>query len=66
MNDVDLFTETIKDEIIEDFTLRFIIDDVLDGKEFRCSIYDGENNLMCDGFGDTPKQATMNAMEEVE
>lgn len=66
MTEAELFTETIKDEIIEDFTLRFIIDDVLDGKEFRCSIYDRENNLVSDGFGDTPKQATMNAMEEVE
>ncbi len=55
----------MKDDIILDFYLRMIIDDISDGKgtEFRCSVYDAENNFICEGWGQTPNLATKQAME---
>jgi hypothetical protein len=54
------------DDIVMDFNLRFIIDDVSDGEgtEFRCSVYDSENNLISEGWADTPNLATKQAMED--
>lgn len=58
-------TEPIKDDIVLDFYLRLIIDDISQGqrKEFRCSVYDSESNLITEGWAETPNLATRQAME---
>jgi len=58
-------TEPIKDDIVLDFYLRLIVDDISEGqrKEFRCSVYDSENNLITEGWAETPNLATKQAME---
>ena len=58
----------IEDFIIQDFTYRFIIDDVSEGREeeYRCSIYDQEMNLAGEGWGSNPREATLQAMEGSE
>jgi len=52
-------------KILTDFTLRFITDDVSDGRgtEYRCSVYDTESNLLADGWGATPAKAMLEAIE---
>jgi hypothetical protein len=58
----------IQDFIIQDFTYRFIIDDVSEGKgeEFRCSIYDAEMNICGEGWASTTTEATLDAMKGTE
>jgi hypothetical protein len=55
----------MKDDIVLDFTYRFIVDDVSDGEgtEFRCSIYDADENLCGEGWGSTTNEATLDAMK---
>ena len=57
--------ESLHKAIVQDFTYRFIVDDVSEGKglEYRCSIYDVEMNLAGEGWGSTPQEATLQAME---
>jgi hypothetical protein len=59
--------ESLHKSIVQDFTYRFIVDDVSEGRreEFRCSIYDIEGNLCGEGWGDTESKATFEAMEGV-
>lgn len=55
----------MKDDIVLDFTYRFIVDDVSDGEgtEFRCSIYDTDVNLCGEGWGSTTNEAILDAMK---
>jgi hypothetical protein len=57
----------VKDDILLDFTIRIIVDDVSpDNKprsEFRASVYD-EEDLLSDGWGDTIDSAISNAMDK--
>jgi hypothetical protein len=57
--------ESLHKTIVQDFTYRFIIDDVSDGNgtEYRCSIYDLELNLCGEGWGNTTTEATLDAMK---
>jgi hypothetical protein len=57
--------ESLHKSIVQDFTYRFIVDDVSNGKreEFRCSIYDADNNLWLEGWGDTESKSIFEAME---
>jgi hypothetical protein len=60
--------ESLHKSIVQDFTYRFIVDDVSEGRreEFRCSIYDIENNLCGEGWGDTESKATFDALDGSE
>lgn len=50
---------------MSDFTLRFITDDVSDGRglEYRCSIYDTESNLLAEAWESNPAKAMLEAIE---
>jgi uncharacterized protein YbaA (DUF1428 family) len=54
-------------DVVEDSTLRFVIDDVSDGArtEFRASVYDGSDELIADAWGATPAEAASKATAEV-
>ena len=56
--------ESLHKSIVRDLTYRFIVDDVSDGKgiEYRCSIYDTDMVLFSEGWGDTPLEATLVAI----
>lgn len=60
--------ESLHKAIVQDFTYRFIVDDVSEGKgeEFRCSIYDAEMNICGEGWASTPQEATLDAMKGTE
>jgi hypothetical protein len=60
--------ESLHKSIVQDFTYRFIVDDVSDGKgiEYRCSIYDSENNLCGEAWGATPLEATLEVIKGEE
>lgn len=59
MNDAQFTTE-----VIRDFTIRIIVDDVSDnGTEFRASIYDEDLDLVGEGWSETTEQAIADAME---
>jgi hypothetical protein len=57
----------MKDDILLDFTIRIIVDDVSPDNnprsEFRASVYD-EEDLLADGWGDTIDLAIRNAVME--
>ena len=57
--------ESLHKAIVQDFTYRFIVDDVSEGRgaEYRCSIYDTEMNICGEGWGKSPLEATKEAME---
>ena len=56
--------ESLHKHIVQDYTYRFIVDDVSNnGSEYRCSIYDDENNLCGEGWGSTTLEATLDAMK---
>lgn len=59
---------TFRDEIVSDFTIRIIVDDVSEGKgtEFRATIYDEALDLVCDSWGDTPKEAVAAVLKTYE
>lgn len=56
--------ESLHKRIVRDLTYRIIVDDVSDGKgtEYRSTIYDMEMVIFGEGWGDTPLEATLNAM----
>ena len=57
--------ESLHKAIVQDYTYRFIVDDVSEGRkeEYRCSIYDEDVILCGEGWGSTPTEATLQAME---
>jgi hypothetical protein len=56
------------DDILLDFTLRVIVDDVSpDDKprsEFRASIYDEDSELLAEGWGETTQTAINSALAD--
>jgi hypothetical protein len=61
--------ESLHKAIVQDYTYRFIVDDVSEGRkeEYRCSIYDTDNDLelIGEGWGSSPTEATLQAMEVI-
>lgn len=59
---------TFQDKIVADYTMRIIVDDVSGGKgtEFRATIYDEALDLVCDSWGDTPKEAVAAVLKTYE
>jgi len=59
---------TYREDITSDFTLRIIVDDVSEGRgtEFRATIYDEALDLICDSWGDTPKEAVAAVLKTYE
>lgn len=56
--------ESLHKNIVRDLTYRIIVDDVSDGNgtEYRATIYDMEMVIFSEAWGDTPLEATLNAM----
>lgn len=58
----------VKDDILLDFSLRFIIDDVSPEDkprtEFRASVYDGDNELLIECWSSTISKVTKLAMKK--
>lgn len=56
--------ESLHKSIVRDLTYRIIVDDVSEGKgkEYRATIYDTELLILSEGRGDTPLNATLEAM----
>ena len=56
--------------VVEDWSLRVQIDDVSEGegKEYRCSLYDPDesNDLLGEGWGNSPRLAFMKATQQLE
>lgn len=53
-------------DILQDFTLRFITDDVSDGRgsEYRCSVYDEDSNLIGEAWADNHAEAMLEAIAD--
>lgn len=58
--------ESLHKRIVRDLTYRIIVDDVSEGKgtEYRATIYDTELLIVSEGWGDTPLEATLEAMTQ--
>lgn len=55
----------MKDDIIEDYGLRVIVDDISeDETEFRASIYNDGGNLIGEAWEDTPRKAVLVAITD--
>jgi hypothetical protein len=55
----------MKDDIIEDYTLRVIVDDVSgDRTEFRASVYNDGGNLIGEAWEDNTQKAVMVALTD--
>jgi hypothetical protein len=56
--------DSLHKSIVRDLTYRIIVDDVSEGKgkEYRATIYDTELLILSEGWGDTPLNATLEAM----
>jgi hypothetical protein len=55
----------MKDDIVEDYTLRVIVDDVSEDKtEFRASVYNDGGNLIGEAWEDTPNKAALVAITD--
>ena len=55
----------MRDDIIEDYKLHIIIDDVSEDRtEFRASVYNDGGNLIGEAWEDTPKKAALVAITD--
>jgi hypothetical protein len=55
----------MKDDIIEDYKLRIIVDDVSgDQTEFRASVYNDAQELIGEAWESTPKNAALVAIRD--
>jgi uncharacterized membrane protein affecting hemolysin expression len=55
----------MKDDIIEDYKLHVIIDDISeDETEFRASVYSDTGNLIGEAWEDTPNKAALVAITD--
>jgi uncharacterized membrane protein affecting hemolysin expression len=55
----------MKDNILEDYKLHIIIDDVSEDRtEFRASVYNDSGNLIGEAWEDTPNKAALVAITD--
>jgi hypothetical protein len=58
-------SDVVVDDVVADYTLRFVIDDISDGArtEFRASVYNEHLDLLAEGWDDSEVKAITQPIE---